>query len=66
MKIVARTQNLLSSQDEPIQMLHGKIGHTIRVAFLKYALTLQDFTMDYTNMSVFTGVHPLVDRLAKL
>jgi len=27
-KIVARTQRPLSSQDEPIQMLHGKISHS--------------------------------------
>jgi len=27
-KIIARTQSPLSSQDEPTQMLHGKISHS--------------------------------------
>jgi len=29
MKIAARTQNPLSSQNEPTQMLRGKISHSI-------------------------------------
>jgi len=28
MKIIAQTQNSLSSQDEPTQMLSGKISHS--------------------------------------